>query len=112
MASVGFDSGVNWLEGLNEENAEELFIEDYQDDSGRVGEYRYGFYLMTYLTETYGEDTLKEFFGVLNGKHLCDELFYSDMICDNLKEMYGENIFTEFGKWYVANKEKYYWDER
>lgn len=97
------------LDNLTTSNAEALFIEDYQNDNSRMGEYQYGFFLITYLTETYGNDTLTEFFDVLNTKHRSNDSYDSDLVCENLKEFYGENIFSDFAKWYSENKSKYDW---
>lgn len=97
------------LDNLNANNSETLFIEDYQNDNSRTGEYQYGFFLITYLTDTYGKDTLKEFFDVLNTKHRSNDVYYSDVVCESLKEVYGENVFTDFAKWYSENKSQYDW---
>lgn len=93
---------------LSEKNAEKLFLEDYIDSKTICEqEYAYGFFFITYLTETYGKDTVKEFFDVLNTKHGPRDCYYPDFICENLKEFYGEDLFTEFGKWFLQNKSKY-----
>lgn len=96
-------------DGLNDNTAESLFVEDYQNDNSRTGEYRYGFLLYTYLVETYGDSTVNDFYDVMNTKHGNKELYDASLIADTLKEYYGDSIFSDFGKWYKDNKSKYDW---
>lgn len=103
--SLIYDYGL--LDNLNSETAESLFANDYQDDTSKIGEYRYGFMLFSYLTENYGDETIQDFFDVLNEKHYAKDTYKADIILECLKEVYGDDIFVSFGHWYETAKNNY-----
>ena len=89
---------------------EEIFIEDYHDLSGgdRGAEYVYGRYLCQFLEEEYGDD----FYRQMNDKIKSKQLEYSSYNYDEavatkyaeaLKDVFGDDVFTKFGKWCVNN---------
>lgn len=92
---------------LNGKNAEELFLSDFADDPHRVKEYQYGFYLMTYLSETYGETFYKDYMDAL--LEVTNSRFYLEEgeEAEALKQAFGEDVFVKFGDYYAANHRKF-----
>ncbi|MBO4927203.1 MAG: hypothetical protein J5379_03000 [Clostridiales bacterium] len=97
-------------EVVNADNAERIFVEDYHDLSAadRGAEYVYGRYLCQFLEEEYGDD----FYRQMNDKIKSKQLEYSSYNYDEavaaqyaeaLKEVFGDDVFTKFGKWCVSN---------
>ena len=95
---------------VNSGNAEAIFLGDYNDIStaDRGAEYVTGRYFCQFLYEKYGNGFLADYLTALQGKNLpyvyenYDESVVADYI-GTLKEVYGEDVFTEFGDWCVAN---------
>ncbi len=90
---------------INAETAEELFFKDYADVShaDRGAEYHYGYYFSIYLNETYGPNFLKDVTDVLRVAGISDQGTEED--CTKrvaiFKQVFGEDVFTLFGEWYV-----------
>ena len=97
-------------EAINADNAEEIFISDYNELShaDRGAEYSYGKYLWRYLFETYGDDVYLKVNEKINEKNI-DYMYgnYSEgavkEYAEIFKELFGEDIFKEFGSWCVEN---------
>ncbi len=97
-------------EKVNGKNAERIFIADYNeiDHAQRGAEYTFGRYLCQYLDETYGDN----FYSDYNAEIKKDNIIYSygnydeeiiTKYADALKEVFGEDVFSNFGSWCVKN---------
>lgn len=98
-------------DNLNANTAESLFLNDYQDDNGRVKEYQYGSYLMTYLADTYGDGFYKDYITELRNT----ASYIMDITIDEeaaaLKGAFGDDVFEKFGEYYVTNKSQFEFPE-
>ena len=97
-------------EMVNAENAERIFIEDYNqiDAAGRGAEYVYGRYLWQFLFEKNGADAFSKYVNkVIAVKLTYNYGNYDEEImgkyAELLKELYGEDVFTKFGDWCVEH---------
>ncbi|MBP5417119.1 MAG: hypothetical protein J6Y58_06320 [Clostridiales bacterium] len=97
-------------EAVNAENAERIFIEDYSDidHAHRGAEYTFGRYLCQFLDENYGNDYYKKFNDAIIGQKINYQYGIYDKIAmtkfaDVMKELFGEDVFTKFGKWCESN---------
>lgn len=114
-----------YKENLNAQTAESLFLKDYSRMDGNQP-YEYGFGLVTYLYETYSLDEVNGFLNCLDERLLnykrqqadekwTDEEFYENMMfmgslefeAEVVKEYFGDDFFTKFGKWYSDNKNRF-----
>ena len=97
-------------EAVNADNAERIFIEDYNTltTMERGPEYVYGKYLYNFLSEEYGAD----YFSRLNAYIIANGLHYDYGYYDGdatvkyaeaIKSIFGDDVFTKFGSWCVAN---------
>ena len=97
-------------EAVNAENAERIFVEDYNQigAADRGAEYVYGRYLCEYLNGEFGDGFFSMYTDKVIEKHI-DYAYgnYSEEIAlqytETLKEVFGEDIFTKFGDWCVEN---------
>lgn len=93
---------------INAETAEELFFNDYADVShaDRGAEYHYGYYFSIYLNETYGPNFLKDVTDALRTAGISDQGTEEDCTkrVEIFKQVFGEDVFTLFGEWYVNNQ--------
>ena len=113
--------GYNWEESnipqkVSAKNAEKIFIDDYHSLSHaqRGAEYYFGHHFWQYLFENYGDDAFVKYNNMMHMKKI--EYNYSDYnedtvkaIADIFKELYGDDVFSKFGKWcvkknYLQNK--------
>ncbi len=95
-------------EAIHADNAERVFIEDYNQLSAaqRGAEYAYGMYLCRFLDEKSGDGFFAEISRKIEANKLSDPTFEYDegvvrQYVSVLKEIYGEDIFVEFGNWCV-----------
>ena len=97
-------------EKINAENAERIFVEDYNDlnTAERGAQYAYGKYLFMYLYEQNGDGT----YGKLNDMliDMCfdyNKMEYSEeevkIFATAIKRVYGEDVFEKFGEWCIQN---------
>lgn len=97
-------------EAINADNAERIFLEDFNQikHANRGAEYTVGKYFYKFLHEKYGADFYADLSQAISKKNLQDAYQEYD---ENLekqyvsvcKEVFGENVFTEFGNWCVEN---------
>ncbi len=105
-----YDFGVP--ESVNADNAERIFIEDYNQltHAERGAQYDYGRCLFNYLNNEYGADYFSRLNSYINGNGLhysygnYDEALVTDY-ATALKELFGDDIFTKFGDWCVKNNQ-------
>lgn len=109
---VDYDSYHSWYydKPINASTAEELFRNDFSDVShaDRGAEYEYGYWLSKFLAQKYGDNFLVDFYNAIHESEMGDYSFYGD---DNdreirtqvMKDVFGESVFNDFGKWYVKN---------
>ena len=97
---------------VNETNAESIFLSDCSDiDHDKRGmEYYYGRRLWQYVNEKNGPDFFAKYYAKLKAENMgyynYDYKPDSAIVkkyCDFMKELYGEDLFTGFGKWCVKN---------
>ena len=97
--------GYQWLD-IKAENAEELFVREWPTTEPH---YYYGYWFVTYLFETYGDDIYRKIHTEatkrLNGM---SSLSKEEMV-PVLKEVVSESVFEDFGAW-LEEKAKA-WDE-
>lgn len=97
-------------EPVNAQNAEKVFIYDYHivDPQADNAHYAYGRYLFQFLNERSGKDYFRKIYDKIVEK----DLYYNGLDYDEklmakyagvLKELFGNDIFTKFGDWCVAN---------
>ncbi|MBO4679425.1 MAG: hypothetical protein J5626_07120 [Lachnospiraceae bacterium] len=98
-------------EKVNAGNAESIFLSDYNyiEYAERGAEYTFGRYLWQFLYEQYGEDSYRKYNDtVMALKPNYNSYYYSlesiQPYADAMKEAFGEDIFTKFGDWCVANR--------
>ena len=97
-------------EKVNADNAERIFINDYQDidHANRGAEYVTGRYLCQFLDETYGDDFFLKYKeqidadGIDYGYDECTEEVRINY-ANAMKEVFGDDVFTKFGNWCVEN---------
>ena len=106
-----FDYDYMIPEKVNASNAETIFLQDYNDVStaDRGAEYTYGKYLWKFLHDEYGEnyfsDAAKGFHALRVNKDIYGE-YDAEIVgqyADVLKKLYGDDVFTKFGKWCTKN---------
>lgn len=90
---------------LTKENAEKTFLEG--QEYGFVN-YAYGFRLMHFLMETYGEDIFKKLLD--EGCKIVPE--YTNTLSreealECLKRCTSETVLEEFAEWYAENKSRF-----
>lgn len=92
---------------INAETAEKLFFNDFADVShaNRGVEYYYGYYLSKYLNEVHGKDFLRDVTVLLKDANISGAGSNEDRTnrVNVFKTAFGENVFSEFGKWYTTN---------
>lgn len=97
-------------EVINADNAEATFISDYSyiSHAERGAEYTFGRYLWTFLFEKYGNDSFGKCIEKIKEKNI--DYGYGNyeeeavtQYADTLKELFGDDVFTEFGNWCVEN---------
>lgn len=95
---------------VNADNAEEVFIGDYNEIShaDRGAEYVTGRYLCQFLHEKFGDGFIRDYLKISKAQNLPDiysNYTESDAIkyANAFKSTYGEDVFTEFGDWCVEN---------
>lgn len=101
---------------LTEENAEEYFINDFNDLDvmHRGSEYTYGKFLAMFLDEKLEGAWMLPYFASIKADGLKGpntEEYTREMgerYCTLFKNVFGEDIFKEFGEWYQINKENLY----
>ena len=95
-------------EAVNADNAEEIFFVDYNQIAAadRGAEYVYGRYMCEYLYEQFGDG----FFTMYTDKVIEKNIDYAygnydeeiaQKYTDTMKEVFGDDIFTNFGAWCV-----------
>ena len=97
-------------EKVNAENAEAVFIRDYNeiDHANRGAEYTNGRYLCQFLDETYGDDFYSKYNDQINADGIeyeyngYDEALWTKY-ADALKHAFGDDVFTKYGDWCVEN---------
>ena len=97
--------GYKWLD-IRPENAQEMFVREWPTTEPH---YYYGYWFVTYLFETYGDDIYRkihtEATSRLNGM---SSLSKEEMI-PVLKEVVSETVFEDFGAWFEEKAKA--WDE-
>ena len=97
-------------EKVNADNAERIFISDYQDidHAHRGAEYVTGRYLCQFLDENYGDDFYLKYKEQIDKDGI--DYGYGDYTeevrinyANALKEAFGDDVFTKFGDWCVEN---------
>lgn len=106
-----FDGGTGPVpEKVNASNAERIFIEEYNPDvcDEHYYIYRYGYAICDFLKNEYGD----KYFSKLVDKIIEKKLDYSygnyseaktRKYAAAIKEAFGDDVFTKFGNWCVAN---------
>lgn len=102
---------VKRINPITPENAEYYFINDYATaetfDNGTQPQYAVGRLLCTYLNDTYGENFLTNILDATNeigfsklyirqNPNMSELRKYAEMF----KNLFGENVFSEFGAWF------------
>ena len=102
------DQDYRLPEKVNSSNAEEIFAGDYHDIShaDRGAEYTYGKYFFKYLNEQFGDDYFKNIIAKIKSLNLSYQYgMYNEndvkAMTEALKELYGNDVFSEFGDWCV-----------
>lgn len=106
-----FDFDFLIPEPINASNAEATFISDYSqiDYSLRGAEYTYGKYLWMFLREEYGSEFFSSAAQGFHNLRLSFDPYsnYDEAVvtkyADVLKSLYGDDVFTRFGKWCTKN---------
>jgi len=105
------DNTFRYHTKLTADTAEALFKGDFDDvtHADRGAEYAYGYHLTKYLIATYGDEYLTTIKDTLKTSKIKDSGGYGDDADREerlrvFKEAFGDDLFTEFGKWYVNNK--------
>ena len=98
-------------ESVNADNAERIFTEDYSQltHAERGAQYVYGRRLCEFLCEKYGRDFYKRYCDEVKSRGLDFDYGYSDesirmQYTEAFKSVFGDDVFTKFGKWCVSNK--------
>ena len=98
---------------ITPETAEDIFISDFSDVdfADRGDEYVFGRMLLEFITERYGDSFLKDFLAGAKERGLRSEFTYDvpwahepEKHAELVKDLAGEDVFTEFGKWYQSGK--------
>lgn len=93
---------------LDGTTAEDIFLTEYDDYAADFKNYQYGVYFITYLLETYGNDGFHNFLDNLNDKNADNYVSpSSEMQMEVLKETFSNEIFKDFGKWYIENSKRF-----
>ncbi len=96
------------------ENAEEIFRNDYSDLShaNRGDEYTLGRMICSFLSDTYGENFLRDYTYACIKAGYSYEQFWGDLseadrnkLADVFVKTFGDDVFVNFGKYYQAHKE-------
>ena len=99
------------------ENAEEIFRNDYSDLSvaNRGDEYTLGRMICSFLSDTYGESFLRDYINACRNAGYSYEQFWGmlededrNKLADIFKEIFGDDVFVNFGKYYQAHKSDSY----
>ena len=107
-----YDFDYSIPEAVNASNAETIFLADYNeiDTAGRGAEYTYGKYLWKFLHDEYGEkffsDAAKGFRPLASDDFDIYGEYDAEIVgqyADVLKKLYGDDVFTKFGKWCTKN---------
>lgn len=97
-------------EAVNAKNAERIFVGDYQEIShaDRGAEYVTGMYLCYFLKERYGSKFYGDYSRLIKKKKLDynsleDGKEVTQKYADAMKELFGDDVFKDFGNWCVKN---------
>ena len=91
---------------VTSQNAEEIFIDDFSGVSmvDRTDVYTFGRLFCEFLVENYGENFMKDY--LLSITQVSRNYLYGNMaledrttLAEKLKETFGDDVFTKFGKW-------------
>jgi hypothetical protein len=92
------------------ENAEAIFVDDFSDYEmvDRTDVYTFGRMFCEFLGETYGEGFMRDY--ILATERVSKNLNYGNMtqedrqmLADKIKEIFGDDVFTNFGAWYQTH---------
>ena len=95
------------------ENAEEIFRNDYSDLShaNRGDEYTLGRMICSFLSDTYGENFLRDYTYACIEAGYSYEQFWGDLseadrnkLADVFVKTFGDDVFVNFGKYSQAHK--------
>ena len=96
---------------ITPQTAEDIFLVDFEDVdyANRGDEYIFGRMFFEFVTERYGDSFLKDFLAGAKERRL--RSMSSDPPAREtgrhaqlVKDLAGEDVFTEFGKWYQSGK--------
>ncbi|MBO4668969.1 MAG: InlB B-repeat-containing protein [Lachnospiraceae bacterium] len=96
---------------ITPQTAEDIFLVDFEDvdHANRGDEYTFGRMFFEFVTERYGDSFLKDFLAGAKERRL--RSMSSDPPAREtgrhaqlVKDLAGEDVFTEFGKWYQSGK--------
>ncbi|MBO7632025.1 MAG: InlB B-repeat-containing protein [Lachnospiraceae bacterium] len=96
---------------ITPKTAETIFVTDFEDVSfaERGDEYIFGRMLFEFITERYGDTFLKDYLmgasdRMLRSVFSSPPAHEADKHAQLIKDLAGEDVFTEFGKWYQSGK--------
>ena len=96
---------------ITPQTAEDIFLSDFEDvdHAHRGDEYTFGRLFFEFVTERYGDSFLKDFLAGAKERRL--RSMSSDPPAREtgrhaqlVKDLAGDDVFTEFGKWYQSGK--------
>ncbi|MBO4697508.1 MAG: hypothetical protein J5643_09565 [Lachnospiraceae bacterium] len=108
-----FNKSTTIAKKITPETAEDIFVTDFSDVdfANRGDEYTFGRMLFEFITERYGETFLKDYLVEAANRGLRSEFTYSTQWAHEpekhaqlIKDLAGEDVFKEFGKWYQSGK--------
>lgn len=92
---------------ITSESAERMFVEELPvDDFSTDIVYDYGHFLVAYIIETYGTDAFAGYWELLKTEHPEAETLTPEQEAEYLKMCFGDTLFSDFGTWYQANKDR------
>lgn len=101
VPATGYASLEKYIEKVDPETVETLFLKNNVGDS----RYKLGYRFMTYLIETYGDHVFSQFRRSINQSHNLDLSVQEEL--DYLKLNFSETIFTDFCEWYHASLQRF-----
>lgn len=102
-----YDFDYEVPETVTAENAERIFIEDYEKKQGLgdCSHYTYGKYLFMYLNQKHGANYYKKYSDACVTRSLDASSGYDEAtakkFANTLKSTFGNDVFTRFGAWCV-----------
>lgn len=107
----GYNTQENYLgiiyddkSALNATNARDIFV---YGENNTITEYQYGFYLYTYLYESYGSSWISDYIAEINKRERSWQSVSPELEAKTLEKVLGRDFFKKFGSWYQKNLNRF-----